>query len=228
MQICKNIAQLKKKLGWSQTRIAEESGLNQASISRYISGKSEPKFTDAAKLARAFGVSMETLLTGEHGEEKFITGATENDEVHNLKAETEKEDYADEQYFSDSRLIPLIGWAHAGEAGNYEELPLDSQKRIPTECQDDQAFAVMLEGDSMKPKFSDGDMLVLMPNKRPYSGCLVVCRFANDGVIFRRMQIVADKIRLIPLNHDYSATEHSEDEFSWIYPVWGRWTQIWK
>ena len=127
-----------------------------------------------------------------------------------------------------SRMIRVIGWAHAGEAASYEEIPGDWQRTVPTECQDPDAFAVQLEGDSMEPKFTDGDVLVVQPNEQPYSGCYVVARFADDGVIFRRMEMSGGKIVLKPLNDGWPATSHMMEEFSWIYPVWGRWTQIWK
>jgi SOS-response transcriptional repressor LexA len=126
------------------------------------------------------------------------------------------------------KTIPVISWVHAGEAGNYEELPDSWQNIIPTECQDKKAFGVYLEGDSMEPKFSEGDVLIVQPSEEAHSGCLVVARFLTDGVIFRRCEMIGGVIRLIPLNERYPVTEHQPAEFSWIYPVWGRWTQIWR
>jgi SOS-response transcriptional repressor LexA len=126
------------------------------------------------------------------------------------------------------RLIPVIGWAHAGEAGSYEEIPKSWQNKIPTQCADAKAFAVSLEGDSMEPRFSEGDMLIVQPSEEAYSGCLIVARFVDDGVVFRRLEMSGGVLRLIPLNDRYPVTEHQPPEFSWIYPVWGRWTQLWK
>lgn len=126
------------------------------------------------------------------------------------------------------RLIPVLGWAHAGEAATYEELPESWQDKVPTECRDVKAFAVRLEGESMEPKFSEGDLLILQPSKQPYNGCLAVCRFQNDGIVFRRLDLSPGKVRLMALNPSYPPSEHSPEDFSWIYPVWGRWTQIWK
>lgn len=141
------------------------------------------------------------------------------------------EDSTDVQSASDrveARFIPVVGWAHAGEAGNYEELPSDWQQRVPTECRDPQAFAVLLEGESMEPKWSAGDMLILQPGCQPYSGCLAVCRFKDDGVVFRRVEFLPDEVRLIALNPAYPTTSYPRESFSWIYPLWGRWTQVWK
>ena len=136
----------------------------------------------------------------------------------------------DESPFFDHvcRMIPVIGWAHAGQAGSYDEIPPDWQQKIPTECPDVKAFGVQLEGDSMEPKFSDGDLLIIQPSHSAYSGCFAVARFTDDAVVLRRLEMTGGVIRLIPLNERYPVTEHQPEEFSWIYPVWGRWTQIWR
>jgi SOS-response transcriptional repressor LexA len=125
-------------------------------------------------------------------------------------------------------MVPVIGWAHAGDAENYEELPKSWQSRVPTDCADPKAFGVSLEGYSMEPKFSDGDILIVQPSAEFHSGCYVVARFLNDGVIFRRLEIRGARIILVPLNPQYLASEHTAEEFSWIYPVWARITKLWK
>jgi SOS-response transcriptional repressor LexA len=127
-----------------------------------------------------------------------------------------------------TQLIPVVGWAHAGEAVSYEEIPTAMAEKVPTECRDEKAFAVRLEGDSMERDFRDGDLLVVMPSEAPYSGCFVIAKFANDGVTFRRLETAGEVIRLVPLNDRYPVSEHSSDDFTWIYPVWGRWSQLWK
>ena len=126
------------------------------------------------------------------------------------------------------KMIPVVGWAHAGEAGNYESVPDSWQEWIPTECRDPKAFAVKLEGDSMEPQFRELDLLVLMPSEKPYSGCFVVCRFQNDSIVFRGLETAGDTIRLVPLNDRYPVSEHKCEEFIWMHPVWGRWSQLWK
>lgn len=126
------------------------------------------------------------------------------------------------------KMIPVVGWAHAGEAESYDELPKSWQNEIASECPDPKAFAVELQGDSMEPRFYDGDLLVVQPTVEVHSGCFVVARFADDGVIFRRLEMRGNKIVLVPLNPQYESSTHTQDEFSWIYPVWARITRMWK
>ncbi|MEU1526929.1 helix-turn-helix transcriptional regulator [Nocardia rhamnosiphila] len=49
--------------GWSQTKLAEVSGIDQRQISRYEVGQ-EPGLSTAAKLAFALGVSLDELAGG--------------------------------------------------------------------------------------------------------------------------------------------------------------------
>lgn len=126
------------------------------------------------------------------------------------------------------RLIKIIGWAHAGEAESYEQIPDDWQETMASDCRKEKAFGVRLEGDSMEPKFSDGDVLIVMPLERAYSGCFAVVKFKNDGVLFRRLEMNGTRVRLMPLNERYEASDYDLEDFAWIYPVWGRFTQMWK
>jgi SOS-response transcriptional repressor LexA len=126
------------------------------------------------------------------------------------------------------REIPVLGWAHAGQAESYEEIPQNWQRHLPTDCRDQKAFAVMLEGDSMEPMFREGDIVVLMPGERIHNGCLAVVRLVSDGVLLRRIEMRGERMRLVPLNPRYEADEMGQDEILWAYPVWGRWTPIWK
>lgn len=130
--------------------------------------------------------------------------------------------------YSRIRMIPVTGWAHAGEAESYEEIPEAWKGKIPTECRDLKAFGVRLEGDSMEPKYTEGDWLVVQPSEQAHSGCLVVAKFLHDGVIFRRFEITGKIVTLVPLNRRYQPSQHSLEDFAWIYPVWGRWTQVWR
>lgn len=127
-----------------------------------------------------------------------------------------------------TKRIRVIGWAHAGQAGSYEEIAESWQESIPTDCRDPKAFAVVLEGDSMEKVYYDGDILTLMPNQEAHSGCLAVCRFVDDGVLFRRIELMGEQIRLMPFNERYEASTHNRKDFAWIYPVWETRRFVWK
>lgn len=203
---------LQRVLGVRQkAKIAEMLGCSRTMLYNYEQGDPPPPNELLSTLSR---------LEREAGIEQPFSSVVQ-DQTNSYGAKTPTLD-------SHARMIRVIGWAHAGEAEGYEQIPDSWAQSVPTECQDPDAFAVQLEGDSMEPKFSDGDVLVVQPNAQPYSGCFVVARFVDDGVIFRRMEMAGLQIVLKPLNDRWPVTSHELKEFSWIYPVWGRWTQIWK
>lgn len=127
--------------------------------------------------------------------------------------------------------IPVLSWAQAGVAVAYEELPKEWQRQIsiPVNCPDKKAFGIELRGDSMEPRFYEGDTVVVMPNVRPRTGCLVVARLKNDGVMFKRffMDESGEKVELLSYNPLYPPMHYSIEDFSWIYPVFSVLKDLW-
>lgn len=50
-----------KTFGFTQTEIAERSGLHQSHISKYLTGKSVPALYNVQKIANACGLSIEEV-----------------------------------------------------------------------------------------------------------------------------------------------------------------------
>lgn len=202
----------------SQKHISSVLGIAASTMVRYKDDR-VPRAEELLKLARYFNVTMEWLLCG--------------DSQHGLNSMVHDEE-TQYSYAPKHRQVPVIGWAHAGDPVNYEESADKWDHMVPTECRDPRAFAVKIRGESMQPSYLEDDTLIIMPSEEAYSGILVICRF-NDtdknnsgGVLFRRMEIEADNVILIPENPRYPVTHHKKKDFEWIYPVWGRWTQLWK
>jgi phage repressor protein C with HTH and peptisase S24 domain len=119
------------------------------------------------------------------------------------------------------RNLPVLSWAQAGQATDFEEIPQDWNEVVPSDVADERAFAVRLRGDSMEPRFSDGDIAVLLPNIAPTNGETVVANLRNQGILCKIMHVQLDKnlIKLSSYNPAYPPTEYHRDEFHWIFPV---------
>ncbi len=129
------------------------------------------------------------------------------------------------------RAIPVRSWAQAGIGVDFEELPLDWQKQIATDCPDEQAFAVEIQGDSMEPKYLQGDIAVLMPAHQPRNGSLVVARL-EEGVVFKVFTVRDQSpIRICSFtsyNPVFQPIEVSESKVIWNYPVYQIVRQVWR
>jgi len=69
--------------------------------------------------------------------------------------------------FTDSRCLPVRGRAQGGQDGNFviEEQPIDWTFR-PADLQGvNDAFAVFVSGDSMAPKYKNGDLVYVHPTR---------------------------------------------------------------
>jgi phage repressor protein C with HTH and peptisase S24 domain len=119
------------------------------------------------------------------------------------------------------RNLPVLSWAQAGQATAFEEIPSDWDEYVPSDVTDERAFAVRLRGDSMEPRFSDGDIAVLLPGIAATNGETVVANLRDQGLLCKIMHVQLDKnlIKLSSYNPAYPPTEYHRDEFHWIFPV---------
>lgn len=119
------------------------------------------------------------------------------------------------------RRIPILSWAQAGQAIDFERMPAEVDEAIPTDVADEHAFGVRLRGDSMEPKFSDGDIAILLPGTTATTGEIVVANIRDQGALCKIMHVQLDKqlVKLSSYNPAYPPTEYHRDEFYWIFPV---------
>lgn len=55
----------REKAGLSQTEVAKALGVNQASVSHWESGKTQPRSAQLPKIAKLYGVTVDELLREE-------------------------------------------------------------------------------------------------------------------------------------------------------------------
>jgi len=110
------------------------------------------------------------------------------------------------------RLVPVINKVSAGYPRDFDDLDYpvgiaDDYIRCP-DLHDPNAFAVRVVGDSMEPKFREGDIVIFSPAAEVHNGDDCFVRFATPHeTTFKRVFFEPDnKIRLQPRNENYSPT----------------------
>lgn len=124
---------------------------------------------------------------------------------------------------ADVRLVPIISWAAAGRAHDYADLENQIDELVETDCKDANAFALIVEGDSMETEIFAGDVVIFSPNSEPRNGDVVVARLMeNHGVLlkrFRRSGKEGKMIQLVSSNPAYEPQEFPANAFRYIYPA---------
>ena len=120
--------------------------------------------------------------------------------------------------------VPVVSWARAGASSfNYGDLSEQIDERVETDCRDENAYALIVEGDSLAPRFLAGDVVICAPNSEARNGDFVVARLRESGgVLFKRFKRTGrngEIVRLESMNKDYDAVEYPADAFRFIHPV---------
>jgi len=121
-----------------------------------------------------------------------------------------------------SRDIPVVSWAAAGKATDYQDLATQIDETVGSHVTDPNAFAVIIEGDSMEPEFKAGDRVVVAPNLEARNGDVVLAKLVKGGVLlkkFKRTGTNGTTIRLRSENRDYEDMELAAEDLDFVYPV---------
>lgn len=110
------------------------------------------------------------------------------------------------------RMVPIINKVAAGYPADFDDLSYpagvaDDYVRCP-DLHDPNAFAVRVVGDSMEPKFQEGDIVIFSPGAEVHNGDDCFIRFAMPHeTTFKRVFFEPNnKVRLQPRNDKYSPT----------------------
>jgi phage repressor protein C with HTH and peptisase S24 domain len=120
--------------------------------------------------------------------------------------------------------VPLIGLAQAGAGGYFDDAGFPVGKgweevAVP-QVTDEHAYALEVSGDSMKPAYRAGDVIIVSPGSPVRKGDRVVVK-TNDGeVLIKELQRkTAKSIELKSLNAQHKDRTLAMNEVMWIARV---------
>ncbi len=127
------------------------------------------------------------------------------------------------QAMTAGQLVPVINKLSAGYPVDFDDLgyPVgiaDDYVRC-TDLHDPNAFAVRVVGDSMEPRFFEGDIVVFSPAMEVVSGddCFVRFTMPHETTFKRVFFESGDKVRLQPRNEKYPPKTIDSSRINGIY-----------
>lgn len=119
------------------------------------------------------------------------------------------------------RSIPLIGFAEAGAGGYFDDGGFPAGKGwdevAALMVNDEHAYALEISGDSMKPAYRDGDIIVVSPAATVRKGDRVVVRTKDGEVMAKELRRRSTKsVELASLNPNHRDRSFAAKDIEWI------------
>lgn len=110
------------------------------------------------------------------------------------------------------RIIPVLGRVAAGIPLTAAEYIIDTEEIPQAMAADGEYFGLQVRGDSMEPKISDGDVVIVRKQSDADDGDLVIALVNGDDAVVKRLKKYADGIALISTNPAYDPMIFSNAE----------------
>lgn len=174
-----NISKVRKQAGLSQAAFGKLFGAAQNTVCNWENGKREPDNATLSKIAEHFKVTIDYLL----GKADEVLTAVKT-----------------------AVRIPVLGRVPAGipieaieEILDWEEIPAD------WEDGDRKYFSTIVKGDSMYPKYQEGDVIIVRKQETCESGQDCVVYVNGYDATLKKVILLGDGgIRLQPFNQAYN------------------------
>lgn len=196
-QVWNAIDNLAKRSGLTPSGLAKKSGLDPTTFnkSKRITPEGRPRWPSTESVAKALaatGTRVETFM--------------------GLLSETGKAPVSH---------VPLIGFAQAGAGGYFDDAGFPVGKgweeiAFPS-VTDEHAYALEISGDSMKPAYRDGDIIIVSPSAPVRRGDRVVVKTRSGEVMVKELRRKTSKsVELKSLNSEHRDRTLPASDVLWI------------
>lgn len=120
-----------------------------------------------------------------------------------------------------AQAVPVIGFAEAGSGGYFDDAGFPVGKgwdevSFPA-VNDAHAYALEISGDSMKPAYRKGDIILVSPEAPVRKGDRVVVKTKNGEVMVKELKRKTSKtLELVSLNREHADRTLSMADVLWI------------
>lgn len=177
----------------SAAELSRRTDTPESVISQYKKGLYEPKQRRLEKFSNVLGVSISWLMGGN-------VPMNENNNLRHPEITT------------NAVKIPVLGTVVAGipleaveEIIDYEEISAQTAKQ-------GDFFALQIKGDSMEPKMSAGDVVIVRKQQDCDSGDIAIVLVNGDEATVKKIKKFDGGINLIPTNPAYDVITYTNEQ----------------
>lgn len=200
------LAALMARAGDNPNSLAAKAKATQSTIFRFLEGESqEPRKSTFDKIARVYGVPLEAFYSDRaRAAVAQKLGLLPESDSSRASIKESLIDYNISPGPDMHAPLPLISWVQAGDWSEVIDNFAPGQAETWLPCPSNhgpRAYALRVEGVSMEPKFHNGDIIFVDPDKRAEHGSYVVVRLDDEKkATFKQLVIEGDQRFLRPEN----------------------------
>ena len=197
LPLYERIEKLCKDNGINITQMCKNAGVQRSALSDYKAGKNKTiSFANLQKIADFFSMTVDELVNGETKKAPDILSGVENIIS-----------------FDNFKQIPIIGTIACGEPILAEE---NHEGYTNVEIDVHADFALRCKGDSMAPKFSDGDIVLIRQQPDVENGQIAAVLIDNEATL-KRVYKNPDNVLLSPENLSYQPMVYTGEDMNNIH-----------
>ena len=179
------LKELRSSRSLTQNRLAEDLGIAKSTISMYENGKREPDYETLELIADYFNVNIGSLLSSKNFMKANSRGALS---------------------------IPVLGYVRAGIPIEAVEEILDYEEISQDLANTGDFFALRIKGDSMEPKISEGDVVIVRKQEQVENGELAVVLVNGNDATVKRFYMNESGVTLLSSNPSYPPFIYSKEQ----------------
>lgn len=174
----------------SYQTLSTETGIPKSTIQRYATGSTGKMDVDL----------IQTLCVALHKDPSVVLGWRSPESASNY----------------DAVVIPVLGRVAAGIPLTAAEYIIDTEEISQAMAADGEYFGLQVHGDSMEPKISNGDVVIVRKQSDADDGDLVIALVNGDDAVVKRLKKYKDGIALISSNPTYDPMYFSNKEIEFL------------
>ena len=174
---------LRKSRNLTQNKLADDLKISKSTISMYENGNREPDFETLEVIADYFNVSLGSLISSV-APQRSTQGVS----------------------------VPVLGYVRAGIPIEAVEEVLDYEEISQEMAAQGEYFALSIKGDSMEPKISEGDVVIVRKQDVVENGELAVVLVNGNDATVKRFYKNDNGVTLISTNPVYPPFVYSKKD----------------
>ncbi len=178
-----NLKRIREEHKISQQKLANNIGVSRSTVAMWETGGSQPDNESLIKLSKYFRVSLDDLL---------------NNTSEIIKSKGIK--------------IPVLGKVQAGIPMEAVEYIIDWEEITPEMAATGEYFGLVVKGDSMEPRFVEGDVVIVRKQTTADTGDIVIALVNGDEATIKKLKHIKGGIMLVPLNPAYETMFYDKDD----------------